>query len=133
MTFFGDIANQAVAYQIFKPQALTTTTTSTYVDMGTAGGFGTTLALNLGAVSGTGGPTLDVKLQECATTNGTYTDITGATIAQQTTSKADGDALLMSTVFVRQYRYVKAVATVGGTTSPSFTAGVTVIEQKRQI
>lgn len=133
MTQFGDIKNNAIAYQLLKPQAITTTTTSTYVDMGEGGGgqFGTTMILQKGAVTGTN-PTLDVKLTECSTTNGTYTDITGATFAQQTTSGVDGDANLITTIFNRKYRYVKAVATTGGTT-PSFTYGLTIIEQKRVV
>lgn len=133
MTQFGDLSTNAISYQLLKPQAITTTTTSTYVDMGEGGGgqFGTTMILEKGAVTGTS-PTLDIKLQECATTNGTYTDITGATFAQQTTSGADGDANLVKTIFNRNGRYIKAVATTGGT-SPSFTYGLTILEQKRVV
>lgn len=133
MTQFGDIQNNAVAYQLFKPQAITTTTTSTYVDMGEGGGgqFGTTMEVQRGAVTGTS-PTLDVKLTECDTTNGTYSDMSGATFAQLTTSGADGDALGIKTVFTRSKRYVKAVATTGGT-NPSFTVSLTIKEQKRVV
>ena len=133
MTQFGDIQHNAVAYQAFKPQTFTTTTTSTNMDFGEGGGgqFGTTMVLMKGTVTGSTG-TLDIKLQECATTNGTFTDITGATFAQQTTSGADGDASLITTVFTRGQRYVRAVATTGGT-SPSFIYGLIVFEQKRVV
>ena len=133
MTFFGDLANQAIAQQLFPPKAQTSTVTSTYVDLSQALGYGCTGILSLGAVSGTGGPTLDVKFVECDTTNGTYTDITGATFAQQTTTSTDTQAPLMTTFFNRSKRYVKCVATIGGSTSPSFTMGVTLLAQKRNL
>ena len=132
MTQFGDVAGNAVIYQAFKPQTFTTTTTSTNMDFGEGGGgqFGTTMILTKGTVTGSTG-TLDFKLQECATTNGTFTDISGATFATQTTSGADGDVPLIKTVFNRNGRYVRAVATTGGT-SPSFIyGGLVVMEQKR--
>jgi len=133
MTQFGDLANQSVCYDLIVPRAITTTTTSTYVDMGLAGGgqFGTTMKLMKGAVTGSTG-TIDIKLVECATTDGTYTDITGATFAQQTTSATDGAAGVLTTVFIRNGRYIKAVATTGGT-SPNMIIGVSVFEQKRTL
>lgn len=133
MTQFGDLKNAAVAKQLLVPRAITTTTTSTYSDMGNGGGgqFGTTMVLVKGAVSGTS-PTLDIKLTECDTTNGTYTDITGATFAQQTTQSTDSDDSVLTSFFVRSKRYVKAVLTTGGTT-PSFLVGITLLEQKRTL
>lgn len=138
MTFFGDIKNQALAYTLFTPQALTQTTTSSVVDMGTAAGVGTTGLMTVGAVSGTGGPGLTVKFQECDTTNGTFADITGAAFTQVTTSGATtgattGVAPQLFTVFNRTKRYIQAVGTVVGTTSPSITASVVILEQKKSL
>lgn len=134
MTFFGDIKNQALAYTLFTPQALTTTTTSSVVDMITAGGFGTTGLMAVGAVSGTGGPGLTVKFQECDTTNGTFADITGAAFSQITTSGATtGAASTLFTVFNRSKRYIQAVGTVVGTTNPSLTVSVVILEQKKTL
>jgi len=135
MTFLGDVANQAVAYTLFTPQALTQTTTSSVVDMITGAGSASTTGLMLvGVVSGTGGPGVTVKFQECATTNGTFTDITGAAFSQVTTSGVTtGVAPTMFTVFNRSLRYLQAVATVVGITSPSLTIGVVVMEQKKQL
>lgn len=132
MTQFGDLAAASLAYQLLSGAAITTNITSTYVDMGLGGGgqFGTTIIMNKGLVSGTS-PTLDVKLIECDTTDGTYSDVTGATFAQQTTSGTNGNAPLMTTVFVRSKRYVKAQATVTGT-NPSFAHAIVVVEQKRK-
>lgn len=134
MTFFGDIKNQALGYTLFTPQALTQTTTSSVVDMITAGGFGTTGLMTVGAVSGTGGPGLTVKFQECDTTNGTFADITGAAFSQITTSGATtGAAPALFTVFNRSKRYIQAVGTVVGTTNPSLTVSVVILEQKKTL
>jgi hypothetical protein len=134
MTYFGDIASQALGYTLFTPQALTQTTTSSVVDMITAGGFGTTGLMTVGAVSGTGGPGLTVKFQECDTTNGTFSDITGAAFSQITTSGATtGVAPTLFTVFNRSKRYIQAVGTVVGTTNPSLTVSVVILTQKKQL
>lgn len=135
MTFLGDVANQALVYTLFTPQALTQTTTSSVVDMSTgAGSSSTTGLMTVGAVSGTGGPGITVKFQECDTTNGTFTDITGAAFSQVTTSGVTtGVAPLLFTVFTRTKRYLQSVATVVGTTSPSLTVSVVVLEQKKQL
>ena len=134
MTYFGDIKNQALGYTLFTPQALTQTTTSSVVDMLTAAGTGTTGLMTVGAVSGTGGPGLPVKFQECDTTNGTFSDITGAAFSQITTSGATtGVAPTLFTVFNRSKRYIQAVGTVVGTTSPSLTVSVVILEQKKQL
>lgn len=134
MTFLGDLANQALAYTLFTPQALTQTTTSSVVDMITAAGVGTIGLQTVGAVSGTGGPGCTVKFQECDTTNGTFADITGAAFSQITTSGATtGVAPQMFTVFNRSKRYIQAVATVVGTTNPSITTSVVIMAQKKQL
>lgn len=62
-------------------------------------------------------PTLDVKLQECATSGGTFTDIAGATFTQVTGAAKSTAAITLSVDSTA--RYIKAVATIGGT-SPTF-------------
>ena len=91
--------------------AQTTTTTGSVVDFGGPDIMPLTYTLNCTAASGTS-PTLDVVVQECATSGGTY--VTALTFPQLTaagvkriTGKLDG-------------RYRKYVATIAGT-SPSFT------------
>ncbi len=80
--------------------------------------------LDVGAVSGTT-PTLDVKLQESATSGGTYTDIPGATIPQVTNSNHGLTVSYKPNVGGR-LRFVRAIATIGGTT-PSFTCAVVIL------
>ena len=83
--------------------------------------------LDVGAVSGTT-PTLDLKLQESDTSGGTYTDIPGATIPTVTTSN---HALTVSyrTAGGGRKRFVRAVATIGGTT-PSFACAALILLSK---
>lgn len=80
--------------------------------------------LDVGTVSGTT-PTLDVKIQE-SSDNVTFTDITGATFTQVTATGANQEIH-----FVTSKRYVRAVATIGGTT-PSFSFGVYLLAEQRQ-
>jgi len=93
----------------------------------------TTTGVNLSAYDGSGvftlhsaagggtDPTMDVKLQHCDTTDGSYVDITGATFAQVVDAAvAESIAVDMSQVKA----FVKAAWTIAGT-SPTFTCGVT--------
>jgi hypothetical protein len=86
--------------------------------------------LNVGAVSGTQG-TLDVKMQESTqtATTGTWTDITGASFTQATTSGVVATSGSQIISFQRQKRYVRAYATMGGTFT-NFLFGVTVFAQR---
>lgn len=70
-------------------------------------------------------PTLNVKLTECATSGGTYTDVTGATFTEVTDG---GDLTEMITVNVDNLlKYVKIVGTIAGTSTPTFGFGVCAI------
>ena len=85
----------------------------------------------IGAVTGTT-PTLDIKVQDCDTSGGTYADlVTPVTFAQLVTASANTVAAIgVDTQACR--RYIKLYATAAGT-SPSFTMGVTVVGQKQVI
>lgn len=71
--------------------------------------------LDIGAITSTQG-NLDVTIEQCATTNGTYSTIATFTQATNTTGGQ------VKHVNVTQ-RYVRAVGTTSGT-SPSYTYGV---------
>lgn len=83
--------------------------------------------LDVGAVAGTT-PTLDVKLEESDTSGGTYTAITGATFAQITTANHALSIGIKVGDGIRK-RFIRAVATIGGTT-PSFTCAVALLLAK---
>lgn len=78
--------------------------------------------LDTGAVSGTT-PTQDVKIQESAD-DSTFTDVSGATFAQQTTTGSE------AIHFRTNKRYVRAVTAITGGT-PSFTSGCYLLVEKR--
>lgn len=61
--------------------------------------------------------TVDLKLTECATSGGTYTDITGKAITQLDNADDDAQAVinLRASELTPGYRYVKAKLTHGGT------------------
>jgi hypothetical protein len=86
------------------------------------GGRAMKAVLEVGTVTGTS-PTLDVKMQQ-SDDNSTFADISGAAFAQVTA------AGLSELHFQATKRYVRAVATIGGT-SPSFPCAVVILAQKR--
>jgi len=78
------------------------------------------------AGSGTS-PTLDVKLQESAN-NSDWSDISGATFTQVTDGGAALEKISINTNDVE--RYVRAVATIGGST-PAFVSAVSIVYGKK--
>jgi len=78
------------------------------------------------AGSGTS-PTLDVKLQE-SSDDSTWSDISGATFTQVTDGGAGFEKISINTNDTE--RYLRAVATLGGT-SPVFVFGVSLVYSKK--
>ena len=78
------------------------------------------------AGSGTS-PTLDVKLQDSAD-NSSWSDLSGKTFTQVTDGAAATEKISINTNDVR--RYVRAVATLGGT-SPVFVCAVSLVYSKK--
>lgn len=86
--------------------------------------------LQFGAVTGSG-VDIDVKLQECATTNGSYTDVTGGGFTASYT-ESTADSVLEVVNGRRTARYVRAYAVIAGTTSvTSVPMAVTIVGQKK--
>jgi hypothetical protein len=84
----------------------------------------------LGSAAGTGtSPTLDVKLQD-SDDNSTFADITDATFTQVTNAAVANQGIAVDLAAAR--RYVRAVATIGGT-SPSFSCGVWLLAKKKYV
>ena len=105
--------------------AVTSTATSSAIDLLEYDGD---VVLILDSAAGGGSsPTLDIKLTECATTGGTYTDLSGATFTQVV------DAASMQTLTINKdssKRFVKIVQTIGGS-SPTFTFSINLIGLKK--
>ena len=105
--------------------AVTSTATSSAIDLLEYDGD---VLLVLDCAAGTGtSPTLDIKITECATTGGTYTDLSGAAFTQVV------DAASMQTLVINKdsaERFVKIVQTITGS-SPSFTFSVNLIGVKK--
>jgi hypothetical protein len=105
--------------------AVTSTATSSAIDLLEYDGD---VLLVLDSAAGTGtSPTLDIKITECDTTGGTYTDLSGATFTQVV------DAASMQTLVISKdsaERFIKIVQTITGST-PSFTFSVNLIGVKK--
>jgi hypothetical protein len=122
MGLYFDAQANLTPEQSLAPQALTATANGTPVDLRNA--FDGFAVLSVGAVSGTN-PTLDVKLQESDTAGGTYTDIAGA-VFNRVTAGSVSQVINVK----RLTRYVRAAATLGGT-SPSFHMEVVIFWRKQ--
>lgn len=107
------------------PAARTASANGTGVDV--RGATDILVILTNGTTSGTT-PTLDVKIQDSAD-NSSFSDVTGLTFAQ-VTAAADPATLQVDPRGVR--RYIRAVATIAGTT-PSFTGAVLVQSSNREV
>lgn len=101
---------------IIRPQAATATVTpGTGIDR--RGYNHATVVLELGAVSGTT-PTCDVKIQESDASGSGFVDVTGAVFSQKAAAAASKTYVGSLDLRPRK-RYLRAVATIAGTT-PSF-------------
>ncbi len=111
------------------PAALTTTTLGSPVDLIDSNANMASALLQVGAVSGTQG-NLVVKIQECTTTNGTFTDVIGAgAFTAVTTSGTTASGAVQIISFQRQKRYVAAYATFTGTYT-NMLIGVSIFAQR---
>jgi hypothetical protein len=124
-TKLNDIADQALLGASLAPQTLTASANGSAIDMINADGPCFAVQ-QVGAVSGTS-PTLAGKIQESADGSTSWSDITSATF---TTVTASTNTQVVT--FERTKRYLRYVATIGGTT-PSFAAAALIGEQKKQI
>ena len=120
-----DIAGSSTSKTLLAPAARTSTTTGTGLDISTYEGLALVQLAN-GTTSGTS-PTLDVKIQDSAD-NSTFADVSGYSFSQVTAALTDPSTLKIDLRNVRQY--IRAVATIGGTT-PSFACAVTLVASKK--
>jgi hypothetical protein len=110
------LAAAGVAASLLPPGAVAANTNGTGVSL--AGKKGTAAAiLNCGAATAGTNPTMDVKLQESDDNSTNWTDIAGAAFPQVTTV---AKCLVISFRPGERKQYLRAVATIGGTSSPSF-------------
>ncbi len=116
------------ALSLLSPAALTASSNGAGVDLQpytNVAGRNMKAILHVGAVSGTN-PTMTVKMQQ-SSDNTNFSDIPGAAFSQKTTGPAIDELH-----FVATQRYVRAVATLGGTT-PSFQTACSLVAQKRYV
>lgn len=111
-----DLKEQITKSALFALATRVASADGTGVDI--AGEGSSRLSILLEAVKNAGtNPTLDVKIQDSAD-NLTFDDVTGLAFTQVTTATSSQE-LAVAARSLR--RYVRAVATIGGTESPSYT------------
>lgn len=129
-THLVDLKNQLVGGKSLCQTLAATTATHSgdYIDMNLSDGpvFG---VLTLGTCTGSG-VSIAAKLQECATTDGTYTDVTNGGFTTYTESTGDNAFEVVNGR--RTARYVKAYLVLSAVTSvTSIPISVTIFGQKK--
>lgn len=107
----------------------TSTQTGTGVDLSpyaATGDHNFKVVMDVGTVTGTN-PTWDVKIQESDTLGSGYADITGATFTQVIATGTGAVEIHTRT----SKRYIRAVCTIGGTSTPTFPCAVIAIVKER--
>jgi hypothetical protein len=94
----------------------TSTLTPTGIDISDYSGPAQIILQSSAKTAGTD-PTLNVKVQECATVGGTYTDVVGAVFAEVTT--ADSTEMIAIKPD-EQEPFMRVLCTIGGTSTPTF-------------
>lgn len=119
-TYLRDVKNNALLYNAIGPIKATQTITGSALDMLQGDGrcFAT---LSMGIFNATA---MTVTIQQSAQTNANFTDV--AAFAAQTTTNATP----LTITFDRDQRYLRAIATVSGTT---IDCGVLVGEQLKEL
>lgn len=127
MTNLMNALTQGVPLTLLLPATLTSTTSGTGVDVSLYEGFA---AAVVHSAAGTGTtPTMNVKLEHCATVGGTYADISGATFVE--IDDTAGGSVQIITFDARAVDgFVRATATLAGT-SPSFVCSCNFIGMKK--
>ena len=127
MSSLVNIPSHANAVSLDGSAQVTSTSNGSGVDIRDYVGLAMVI-LDAGAATAGTSPTLDVKLQE-SSDDSTYSDISGATFTQVTDSAASHQTLRLDLKPLK--RYIRVVATVGGTSTPTFAYGVTMVAAKQ--
>jgi hypothetical protein len=122
-----NLGSKTYIQSLLAPAARTSSANGTGFDLQGSNDAEGEAIIILDTAAGTGtSPTLNVKLQDSAD-NSAWADVTGATFSE-VTGTASCAKITVNTNDVR--RYVRAVATIAGTT-PSFTCAVSMIYSKK--
>jgi len=119
-----NILQQNVVELVANAVRTSTLTPSNGVDIRQYDGPAHLIFTSSAATAGTS-PTLNVKLQHSNTINADFEDVSGFTFAQVTDA---ADTTQMKTLQVSDLRrYVRCVATIGGTNTPTFGFAVSMV------
>lgn len=126
MNTYNAMAGMSVEQVLVPADRTATFAPSSGIDISAYEGL-VTIILNSAAGTGTS-PTLDVKLQECDTTGGTYTDVSGATYTQVTNAAASVQKITVNAG--DRKKFIALAGTIGGT-SPHFITSATLVGKKK--
>jgi len=123
-----NILGHATVLGLIEANEVTSTVTGTGKDVTQWEGKALAI-LNSGPASAGTLPTLNVKLQHCATVGGSYVDITGATFTEVTNAAALVEGITINVSDLNGF--IRAVGTIGGTSTPTFDFSVELVGFKK--
>lgn len=115
---------QANVVEVLPNAVRTSTATGSAIDVRAYEGKGQVIFTSSAATAGTT-PTLNAKLTECATSGGSYTDVSGGAFAE-VTDAADSTQMIPID-FDACKGYIKGVGTIAGTDTPTFGFAITIV------
>ena len=113
MTSLFNALSQAIALLLAPPIARTSTLTGTALDVLDYEGEALCVLNAAAATAGTT-PTLNVKLQDCATSNGTFADVTDAAFVQVTDVGGTAGVQYLKVNVSALKRYLRVIGTIAG-------------------
>mgnify|MGYP001458472393 CR=1 FL=1 len=125
--FTKDLQGELTSISLLPGAAVATSGNGTGVDL--IGYVGEVVAvLNAGVKTAGDNPTMDIAFEDSAN-NSSFAAISPAVAFTQLTTAASVQVIRIDTRAVR--RYIRAVKTIGGTSTPSFPLSVTMLGQKQ--
>lgn len=122
-----DANSEYTVNALLAPASRTASANGTGVDLKNYVGRAKVILHSAAAAAGTS-PTLDVKIQDSAD-NSSFADLDPAVAFSQVTNAASLQEVSLDLDKVR--RYVRAVATIGGTDTPTFVSSAVLIGRKQ--
>lgn len=114
------LADVGTLLSLVPAQSIAATANGTGVDISNYQGNAAVI-LDAGAATAGSSPTLNVKLQSSADNSTGWTDVTGGAFTQVTTVAGVQKLVIQPR---NLNKYLRAVSTIGGTSSPAFPAAV---------
>jgi hypothetical protein len=127
-----DLVNEVLCAQALPPQILTATAQGSAIDMSDCLA-GTGAIIDVGAITAANVTSLVVQIEECATTNGTFTAIPGMVATITATTTPGNLHQVVRGLRTQQFARANAATFAATTTTGAFPVNVEIVAQKKYV